>query len=107
MGFGHNFAGSAISSPEEPVPCLPADRERLVEVSAPHRKTGHYHRPPERSFTAEERNQVTVLFGGFTWKHERFIEAILRASGYRCQMLPTPDVEAFTFGREFSNNRSE
>ena len=47
---------------------------------------------------------MTVLFGGFTWKHERFIEAILRASGYRCQMLPTPDVDAFTFGREFGNN---
>jgi predicted nucleotide-binding protein (sugar kinase/HSP70/actin superfamily) len=58
----------------------------------------------ERPFTAEERNRVTVLFGGFTWKHERFIEAILRASGYRCQILPTPDVEAFTFGREFGNN---
>jgi predicted nucleotide-binding protein (sugar kinase/HSP70/actin superfamily) len=58
----------------------------------------------ERPFTAEERDQVTILFGGFTWKHERFIEAILRAAGYRCQMLPNPDVESFAFGREFGNN---
>jgi predicted nucleotide-binding protein (sugar kinase/HSP70/actin superfamily) len=104
MGLGHNFAGSALSSLEGTAPCVPAERERLIEVSGQRRQTGHYHRPPERPFTAEERNQVTVLFGGFTWKHERFIEAILRASGYRCQMLPTPNVESFTFGREFSNN---
>jgi predicted nucleotide-binding protein (sugar kinase/HSP70/actin superfamily) len=104
MGVGHNFAGSALSSLQGTDPCVQAERERLVDLSAPHRKTGHYRRPPERPFTAEERNQVTVLFGGFTWKHERFIEAILRASGYRCQMLPIPDVEAFTFGREFGNN---
>jgi predicted nucleotide-binding protein (sugar kinase/HSP70/actin superfamily) len=104
MELDHNFAGPALSLLEGTAPCVSAERERLVEASALHRKTGHYHRPPERPFTAEERNQVTVLFGGFTWKHERFIEAILRASGYRCQMLPTPDVEAFSFGREFGNN---
>ncbi len=104
MGLDRNFAGAAVSSPDDPVLCAPAEPERLVELSAAHRKTGHYHRPVERPFTAEERNQVTVLFGGFTWKHERFIEAILRASGYRCQMLPTPNVESFTFGREFGNN---
>jgi predicted nucleotide-binding protein (sugar kinase/HSP70/actin superfamily) len=104
MGLDRNFAGAAVSSPDAPVRRAPAEPERLVELSASHPRTGHYHRPPERPFTAEERDQVTVLFGGFTWKHERFIEAILRASGYRCQMLPTPDVAAFTFGREFGNN---
>jgi predicted nucleotide-binding protein (sugar kinase/HSP70/actin superfamily) len=104
MGLGHNFADSALSSLEETIPCVSAKPGRLVEVSAAQRKTCHYRRPVERPFMAEERNQVTILFGGFTWKHERFIEAILRASGYRCQMLPTPDVAAFAFGREFGNN---
>jgi predicted nucleotide-binding protein (sugar kinase/HSP70/actin superfamily) len=64
----------------------------------------HYRRPVERPFTAEERDRVTILFGGFTWKHERLIEAILSGSGYRCQMLPTPDVAAFTIGKEYGNN---
>jgi len=104
MGLDRNFAGAALPLQKEPIQCAPAEQERLVEGSASHCKTGHYHRPLERPFTAEERNQVTILFGGFTWKHERFIEAILRASGYRCQMLPTPDVAAFTFGREYGNN---
>jgi predicted nucleotide-binding protein (sugar kinase/HSP70/actin superfamily) len=103
MGLDCNFAHSALSSLEETVPCISAKPERLAEISSAPHKTTHYHRPAERPFTAEERNHVTVLFGGFTWKHERFIEAILRASGYRCQMLPTPDVAAFAFGREYGN----
>ena len=58
----------------------------------------------ERLFTAEERDRVTILFGGFTWKHERFIEAVFRGCGYRFQMLPNPDVAAFQTGKEFGNN---
>jgi len=111
MRLDHSFASSSLSSLEERASCVSAEPERLVDLPAPQRTTEHYRRPhehyrrpTERPFTAEERNRATVLFGGFTWKHERFIEAILRASGYRCQRLPTPDVEAFTFGREFGNN---
>ena len=47
---------------------------------------------------------MTILFGGFTWKHERFIEAVFRGCGYRCQMLPNPDVAAFQIGKEYGNN---
>jgi len=64
----------------------------------------HFRRPVERPFTAEERERVTILFGGFTWKHERFIEAVFRGNGYRCQMLPNPDVAAFQAGKEYGNN---
>ena len=58
----------------------------------------------ERPFTAEERDRVTILFGGFTWKHERLIEAVFRGCGYRFQMLPNPDVAAFQIGKEYGNN---
>jgi hypothetical protein len=64
----------------------------------------HYHCSTDRLFTAEERDRVTILFGGFTWKHERFVEAILRGSGYRCQMLPNPNVAAYSVGKEYGNN---
>ena len=47
------------------------------------------------SVGARARGRVTILFGGFTWKHERFIEAVFRGCGYRFQMLPEPDVAAF------------
>jgi predicted nucleotide-binding protein (sugar kinase/HSP70/actin superfamily) len=99
-----SFAAKATSSQEEATCCVCTEPDQLPEVAAAPRKTKHFHRPPERPFTAEERDQVTILFGGFTWKHERFIEAILRGAGYRCQMLPNPDVESFAYGREFGNN---
>ncbi len=64
----------------------------------------HFRLPVERHFLAEDRNKVIVLFGGFTWKHERLIAAILRRGGYRCQQLPTPDLAALALGKEFGNN---
>ena len=64
----------------------------------------HYRRPDERPFTAEERDKVTILIGGLTRKHERFIQAVFQGSGYRCELLPIPDQAAFLLGKEFGNN---
>jgi predicted nucleotide-binding protein (sugar kinase/HSP70/actin superfamily) len=82
-----------------------AERQRLVEVAGLLEKpVEHFRRPAERAFTAEERNRVTILFGGLTWKHERLIEAVFRGCGYRCQMLPRPDLAGFQIGKEYGNN---
>jgi predicted nucleotide-binding protein (sugar kinase/HSP70/actin superfamily) len=101
-----NPADSCPRNHEERVARLvAAEKLRLVQVAGFNDKPiKHFHRPVERPFLAEDSYRVTILFGGFTWKHERFIEAILRGSGYRCQILPTPDVGAFTFGKEYGNN---
>ena len=101
-----NSTGSLPPTFEEAVAQLKAaERSKLMESAGLIEKpVEHFHRPPERPFTVEERDRVTILFGGFTWKHERFIEAILKGSGYRCQMLPTPGVAAFTIGKEYGNN---
>ena len=69
-----------------------------------HPVTPQYHRPPERPFTAAERDEVTILIGGLSWKHERLIEALLRACGHRCQRLPTPDLAACLVGKQYGNN---
>ena len=58
-------------------------------------------RPPEFPFTSEERDRVTILFGGLTWKHERLIEGLLRGAGYRGLRLPETDRAAHELGREF------
>jgi predicted nucleotide-binding protein (sugar kinase/HSP70/actin superfamily) len=82
---------------------LAAERARLREqagLAAP----SHFHRPVERAFTAEERNRVTILFGGFTWKHEDLIRAVFQGCGYNCEKLPVPDVAGFQTGKEFGNN---
>lgn len=55
----------------------------------------------ELPFTADERDSVTILFGGLTWKHERLIEGLLAGAGYRCQHLPETDRVAHELGKEF------
>src|SRR5664279_4874220 len=87
---------------EEIVCCVAAERLRLRKAAGLLEKPiEHFHRPVERPFTAEERDRVTILFGGFTWKHERFIEAVFRGCGYHFQMLPNPNVSAFQTGKEY------
>ncbi len=84
---------------------LAAERARLEqEAGIALRPAEHFHRPTERPFTAEERGRVTILFGGLTWKHERFIESVFRGNGYRCERLPTPDRAACETGKEYSDN---
>jgi predicted nucleotide-binding protein (sugar kinase/HSP70/actin superfamily) len=57
--------------------------------------------PQELPFLEEERRDVTILFGGLTWKHERLIEGLLAGSGYRCQALAETDRAAHELGKEF------
>ncbi len=84
---------------------LAQERARLASMmgldSGPVR---HFQRPVERPFTAEERKQVTILFGGLSMKHERVIQAVFQGCGYRCEILPTADVNAFQLGKEYGNN---
>ena len=63
----------------------------------------HFRRPAERPFTAEERDHVTILFGGFTWKHERLIQAAFQGCGYHCQPLSNPTLSSYHLGRAFGN----
>jgi predicted nucleotide-binding protein (sugar kinase/HSP70/actin superfamily) len=58
-------------------------------------------RPQELPFTAEERDSVTILFGGLTWKHERLIEGLLAGAGYKCQRLPETDRTAHEIAQEY------
>ncbi|HTM38472.1 MAG TPA: hypothetical protein VL156_17095 [Terriglobales bacterium] len=82
---------------------LEAERARLRK-SAGLSQPDHFHRPLERAFTAEQRAHTTILFGGFTWKHEELIRAVFQGCGYRCERLPVPDVAAFQIGKEYGNN---
>ena len=64
----------------------------------------HFRRPVERPFTADERGQVTILFGGLTPAHETLIQAALRSCGHRAEPLPQPDLDACLVGRQYGNN---
>jgi predicted nucleotide-binding protein (sugar kinase/HSP70/actin superfamily) len=64
----------------------------------------HYRRPEEPLFTAAERDQVTILIGGLTWKHEDLILAVFNSSGYRCRRLPVASRPDFEAGKQYGNN---
>src|SRR6202049_2290569 len=92
-----------IDEQEEIRERLAAERARLrreAGLSAPR----HFQKPKERAFGAEERDNVTILFGGLTWKHEELIKAVFHGNGYKCEMVPTPNVAAFQLGKEYGNN---
>jgi predicted nucleotide-binding protein (sugar kinase/HSP70/actin superfamily) len=56
-----------------------------------------------RPFTREERDDVTVLFGGLHWRAERVIQASMENLGYRTQVLPTATREDLLKGREVAD----
>jgi predicted nucleotide-binding protein (sugar kinase/HSP70/actin superfamily) len=70
----------------------------------PRPRVRHFRCPEERVFTRDERAHNTVLIGGLTWNHERLIQGAWQGLGYRCEVLPVPDVAAFQLGKEYGNN---
>jgi predicted nucleotide-binding protein (sugar kinase/HSP70/actin superfamily) len=82
---------------------IDAERARL-RAEAGLARMREFKKPVERTFTAAERDYVTILFGGLTWKHEEMIKAVFHGSGYRCENIPTPVVDDFQAGKEFGNN---
>jgi len=82
---------------------IDAERARL-RAEAGLARMHEFKKPVERGFTASERDRVTILFGGLTWKHEELIKAVFHGSGYRCENIPTPIVADFQAGKEYGNN---
>src|SRR5436305_4733647 len=78
---------------------LEAERASLRQIAGLDQPK-HFHRPVERAFTAEQRPHTTILFGGFTWKHEDLIRSVFQGCGYRCEKLPVPNVAAFQTDRK-------
>jgi predicted nucleotide-binding protein (sugar kinase/HSP70/actin superfamily) len=90
---------------EEEIARRVAEERRRLELHAGLRTdVQHFQRPTERPFTAAERDKVTVLIGGLTWKHERLIKSVFQSAGYNVEIMPTPDVPSFQLGKEFGNN---
>jgi predicted nucleotide-binding protein (sugar kinase/HSP70/actin superfamily) len=82
-----------------------AERARLEQAAGvTHKQVHHFHKPIERPFTADQRARTTLLFGGLTWKHEKLVHGALEGLGYKCEVVPTPNVAAFQLGKEYGNN---
>jgi len=63
-----------------------------------------FQRPVEHIFTAAERPTTTMLFGGFTFRHEYLIKCHFENLGYKTDVIPTPNTDAFQAGKEYGNN---
>ncbi len=82
---------------------IDAERARL-RAEAGLARLREFKKPVERTFVGSERDYVTILFGGLTWKHEEMIKSVFHGSGYKCENIPTPNVSDFQAGKEFGNN---
>src|SRR5262245_60573328 len=84
---------------------LSEERARLEALLRAQRPSSQqFTRPVERPFTAAERDHVTILIGGLTWKHDALLKAAFQSAGYKVEVMPIPDVAAFQLGKEFGNN---
>src|SRR5215469_10340303 len=81
------------------------ERARLArEMGIEFHAKPHFKKPFENTFTKDQRDHTTILFGGLTWKHEYLIHGALEGLGYKCEAIPTPNVQAFQLGKEYGNN---
>ena len=60
----------------------------------------HYSAYRPRPFTVDERKDVTLLFGGLTWKHERLVQGTFENMGYRAMPLPNIARQDLDVGKE-------
>jgi len=77
---------------------------KMRSVMPPARSTAQpYLAYKPKPFTREERDQVTVLFGGLHWRVERVIQGAMENLGYLTQVLPTATRDDLLTGREVAD----
>jgi predicted nucleotide-binding protein (sugar kinase/HSP70/actin superfamily) len=79
------------------------EQQLREQLGAPTKEVKQFRRPEERRFTADQRDQTTILFGGLTRTHDYVLKAATEGLGYRIQELPTPDNMSLAVGKEFGN----
>jgi predicted nucleotide-binding protein (sugar kinase/HSP70/actin superfamily) len=73
--------------------------QQLTTIS-PSTAVNHYTAYKPRPFMREERDKVTILYGGLTWKHERLIQGALHNLKYNAEPLPNIAREDLDAGKE-------
>jgi len=80
-----------------PQPRAPAIPAMTPKDSQPYRA----YKP--RPFTREDRDTVTILFGGLHWRVERVLQGAAEGLGYRTRVLPTATRADLLTGREVAD----
>jgi predicted nucleotide-binding protein (sugar kinase/HSP70/actin superfamily) len=90
------------------MPCLRKSDTPFLSVNKEENMSGtsvlhHYRTYKPRAFTKQEREQVTILFGGLHWRAERVIQGAMEGLGYRVKVLPVATKEDLLAGRELAD----
>ena len=95
----------APSTPDYVAEAVERERQRLLAKAGLNEgPKKHFKRPAELPFTKKDRETNTVLFGGFTLRHERLLQAAMGSLGYNLSIVPTPIKADFQAGKEYGNN---
>ena len=65
-----------------------------------HKKFEPYKAYKARPLTKDQRKDVTFLFGGLTWKHERLLEGAFQNMGLKAEALPNVERADLDTGKE-------
>jgi predicted nucleotide-binding protein (sugar kinase/HSP70/actin superfamily) len=81
----------------------PSPRRAPVVPERTTRGAGPYRAYKPRPFLREERDSVTLLFGGLHWRAERVIQGSMENLGYKVQILPPATRADLLTGREVAD----
>lgn len=56
-----------------------------------------------KPFLKSEKSNTTLLFGGLSRRHNKYIKASLQSMGFKADSLPMPTKKCMTTGKEFGN----
>jgi predicted nucleotide-binding protein (sugar kinase/HSP70/actin superfamily) len=71
-----------------------------LNTNNPPAPVNHYKAYKPRPFKREERDKVTILYGGLTWKHERIMQGALHNLNYKAEPLPNIARDDLDAGKE-------
>ena len=105
MAHGPQFASRDNALAKIPVLLVGDTVPTKARSVAPPARTASepYRAYKPRPFTREERDKVTVLFGGLHWRAERVIQGAMENLGYRTEVLPTATRDDLLTGREVAD----
>ena len=63
----------------------------------------HFLKPFERPWTKDQKDSVTILFGGMTAAHDELVREGMTGLGYNIRLLPCPDNDSLSTGKEYGN----
>ena len=73
------------------------------EMGLEQKQVDHFQKPIERRWTKDQKDGTTILFGGLTLVHEELVKYAMEGLGYNLRILPCPDNEALSVGKEYGN----